>query len=919
MANASNVFRVGDYVYVETNPALPYQIRRIEELTKTSNGQVEAKVQCFYRKRDLSSALAVQAEKHLIQAEEDAEIEMGDNEMEDVLRHQLIHREVFLSRQYENINANTIRGKCLVTLYNEAEVLPKYLEKEDWFHYFLVYDPQQKTLVADRGEMGIGTAYQAQVPKTARKGLQDDRDLSKLETLVWNPKNSLQDQHIDQFLVIARSVGTFARALDCSSSVKQPSLHMSAAAASRDITLSHAMCALHNNGYNVSKAIASLVPSGGPILCRDEMEEWSAGEATLFEEALQKYGKDFADIQKDFLPWKSLPSIVEYYYMWKTTDRYLQQKRLKAVSKECNLTQIYIPGLGGSTSQSGKKQTSTIILTPPPGVATNLIGVTCESCYGTSSQQWYPWGVPNSQHKFWLCTLCWIYWKKYGGLKRPDGLSGKGHGGLQPSYTCRVCGKVFNRAERLSSHMGTHKVYKCGVSRCEKVFNSRPNLTRHLTAVHGCRPPSPRKLKPRSPFYIRALPLTKLARRLCQDLYNKVHHCRVVGEALNIQEIRAQCLKRLETPKAEAIIKAKKRRVERKLHDVVDKIKANPPKPHKPPKPSKPTLLPLPKEHSPTSPSPPTPTGHSITSPSRKMIPPSKSYVPIQPTPPKASDWKYAAIPSAKPVVQSQQTSQQTTNHMMARKRSHESGSVQQNGIDGPSAKRLSATSPLGKKGCECTYCGKILHNQASLTHHEQTMHASAEPPKQRSYPAYCDVSPALGPGSTKIVPYAQHSVTSYINGQLHLERGMNNLPNYSPSGAANKPYLLPKPTAPVKGNPEGGVIVNSVATPVPNRVVVGENAKPVENSKPSPVIKSVSSKGHHLNPQFIDPPEEFQFRSNKRSRKARRVLPADSQKKVARRPWKEVKCSVHLRALIYAMPPPPESEAVEPIVIDDD
>lgn len=34
-----------------------------------------------------------------------------------------------------------------------------------------------------------------------------------------------------------RAVGTFARALDCSSSVRQPSLHMSAAAASRDITL----------------------------------------------------------------------------------------------------------------------------------------------------------------------------------------------------------------------------------------------------------------------------------------------------------------------------------------------------------------------------------------------------------------------------------------------------------------------------------------------------------------------------------------------------------------------------------------------------------------------------------------------------------------------------------------------------------
>lgn len=37
--------------------------------------------------------------------------------------------------------------------------------------------------------------------------------------------------------LLPSSVGTFARALDCSSSVRQPSLHMSAAAASRDITL----------------------------------------------------------------------------------------------------------------------------------------------------------------------------------------------------------------------------------------------------------------------------------------------------------------------------------------------------------------------------------------------------------------------------------------------------------------------------------------------------------------------------------------------------------------------------------------------------------------------------------------------------------------------------------------------------------
>lgn len=53
--------------------------------------------------------------------------------------------------------------------------------------------------------------------------------------------------------------------------------------------------------------------------------------------------------------------------------------------------------------------------------------------------------------------------------------------------------------------------------------------------------------------------------------------------------------------------------------------------------------------------------------------------------------------------------------------------------------------------------------------------------------------------------------------------------------------------------------------------------------------------------------------------RKARRALSVDVQRRVARKPWKEVKCSTNLRALIYALPPPQENETVEAIVIDDD
>lgn len=100
-----------------------------------------------------------------------------------------------------------------------------------------MFDPNQKTLLADKGEIRVGSRYQTDVTPLLKDGDSDNRTLDELETIIWTPNHSLSDRKIDQFLVVSRSVGTFARALDCSSSVKQPSLHMSAAAASRDITL----------------------------------------------------------------------------------------------------------------------------------------------------------------------------------------------------------------------------------------------------------------------------------------------------------------------------------------------------------------------------------------------------------------------------------------------------------------------------------------------------------------------------------------------------------------------------------------------------------------------------------------------------------------------------------------------------------
>merc|ERR1711936_956431 len=207
------------------------------------------------------------------------------------------------------------------------------------------------------------------------------------EELQWQPNNGLEEDKIDQFVIISRSVGTFARALDCSSSVKQPSLHMSAAAASRDITVFHAYQALHAHKYNIDAALTSLVPTTGPVLCRDEMEDWSSAEANLFEEAIEKYGKDFNGIKKDFLPWKSMRNIIEYFFMWKTTDRYVQQKRVKALESENKLKQVYVPSYTRKSTR----------VTGPSGEVM-VLGKECETSYPDAPK--YSWSQYKKYGKY---------------------------------------------------------------------------------------------------------------------------------------------------------------------------------------------------------------------------------------------------------------------------------------------------------------------------------------------------------------------------------------------------------------------------------------------------------------------------------------------------------------------------------------
>lgn len=147
------LYRVGDHVYVEGGASVPYQIRRIEELNATPNGTVNAVVSCFYRRSDVNPSLIEFADEGL--AALVADDKLSPRQMSD-----LALREIFNSNMQETVDATVLRGKCCVIRVSDVESASSYLGKDDVFFFCYSYDPADKTLCCDEGEIKVGTDYQ---------------------------------------------------------------------------------------------------------------------------------------------------------------------------------------------------------------------------------------------------------------------------------------------------------------------------------------------------------------------------------------------------------------------------------------------------------------------------------------------------------------------------------------------------------------------------------------------------------------------------------------------------------------------------------------------------------------------------------------------------------------------------------------
>lgn len=177
---------------------------------------------------------------------------------------------------------------------------PQSEEDEEDYDYSPDEEEWRKTIM-------VGSDYQAGIPEGLCK-YDDALPYENEDKLLWNP-SSLSEQDVEDFLVKA-----------------QEPLVNNAQGVNAIPTGTHtrddeqALYLLLQCGYNVEEALRrrrmNVVPP------TDTMSLWSEEECRNFENGLRSYGKDFHLIQQNKVRTRSVGELVQFYYLWKKTERH---------------------------------------------------------------------------------------------------------------------------------------------------------------------------------------------------------------------------------------------------------------------------------------------------------------------------------------------------------------------------------------------------------------------------------------------------------------------------------------------------------------------------------------------------------------------------------------------------------------------
>ncbi|XP_071583538.1 mesoderm induction early response protein 2 isoform X1 [Heliangelus exortis] len=178
-------------------------------------------------------------------------------------------------------------------------------------------DSEEDSIPANecKKEIMVGPQYQATVP-TLHLNRHGEKAYENEDQLLWDP-NILPEREVEEFLYRA-----VKRRWDELSGSSLPEGEMV-----KDNE--QALYELVKCNFNAEEALRRLRFNVKVI--RDELCAWSEEECRNFEHGFRVHGKNFHLIQANKVRTRSVGECVEYYYMWKKSERYdyfTQQTRL---------------------------------------------------------------------------------------------------------------------------------------------------------------------------------------------------------------------------------------------------------------------------------------------------------------------------------------------------------------------------------------------------------------------------------------------------------------------------------------------------------------------------------------------------------------------------------------------------------------
>uniref|UniRef100_A0A182LU67 Mesoderm induction early response protein 1 n=1 Tax=Anopheles culicifacies TaxID=139723 RepID=A0A182LU67_9DIPT len=202
----------------------------------------------------------------------------------------------------------------------------------------------------------VGSDFQAVIPEGLCR-YDDALPYENEDKLLWNP-TILNEQEIEEYLVKitgpAGGLGTGGGGTTGSGGGQQKGATGSAGTATSDPTSNsvyaiplgnhlrddeQSLYLLQQCGHNVDEALRRKRISNNAVpVPEQQMSIWSEEECRNFENGLRVHGKDFHMIQQTKVRTRSVGELVQFYYLWKKTERHdLFASKARLEKKKYNL------------------------------------------------------------------------------------------------------------------------------------------------------------------------------------------------------------------------------------------------------------------------------------------------------------------------------------------------------------------------------------------------------------------------------------------------------------------------------------------------------------------------------------------------------------------------------------------------------